>query len=259
MENKEFENYTPEALDKEYEAAQDLAQEMQEDVEKAVGTFEASAAEAVEAVEEAVEAAPEAVEAAAEAVQEAIPDGPVNLTEQWQKEHYGESGRKPKADEAAAAAAAAAAAVTPEPAFEQPKYQQQFEQPQYQQDYVQQQYQQPNYQQDFAGYDPYGMQPFGNDKTMGIIGYITLIGFLIALFAGGSNGRRSPYLNFHLNQSLIIIVANFIAGIISGISATIGGVLSLVIFIFWIMAIVGAAKGQTKPLPGTENIKLIKY
>lgn len=276
MDNKEFETITPETLQQEYDAAQDAAAELQEDVEKAVGTFEAKAEEVAEAVPEAVEAVQETVtpafeaaaetvaspfEAAAETVDKAIPDGPVNLTEQWQKEHYGEAGRKMKADEAAAAAAAAAAGAAP--AFEQPQYEQKFEQPQYQQDFSQQ-YQQPNYQQpqfdqqNYAGYDPYGMQPFGNDKAMGIIAYITLIGFLIALFGGANNGRRSPYLNFHLNQSLILLLANVIVGIISGISVAIGGLLSLVVFVFWIMAIVGAAKGQTKPLPLIENIKLIK-
>ena len=136
--------------------------------------------------------------------------------------------------------------------------QQQFEQPQYQQDYAQQQYQQPDYQQNYGGYDPYGMQPYGNDKTMGVVSYITLIGFLIALFSGANNGRRTPYLNFHLNQSLILILANIVAGIVSSFSSTIGGLLSLAAFVFWIMGIVGAAKGQTKSLPLIENIKLIK-
>lgn len=135
--------------------------------------------------------------------------------------------------------------------FEEPTYgaqAQQFEQPQYQQ---------PDYQQPY-GYDPYGMQPYGNDKMMGVIAYITLIGFLVALFAGANNGRRTPYLNFHLNQSLIIIIANFITGIITAISATVGNILSLVIFVFWVMAIVGAFKGETKSLPFIEGIKLIK-
>ena len=138
--------------------------------------------------------------------------------------------------------------------FEEPKYGAQFEQP----DYAQTNYQQPDYQQNYGGYDPYGMQPYGNDKTMGVVSYITLIGFLIALFAGANNGRRTQYLNFHLNQSLIIIIANFISGVIAGISSTLGGLLSLVVFVFWIMGIVGAAKGQTKSLPFIENIKLIK-
>ena len=30
------------------------------------------------------------------------------------------------------------------------------------------------------------------------------------------------------------------------------------IFVFWVMALVGAVKGQTKSLPFIENIKLIK-
>jgi len=133
-----------------------------------------------------------------------------------------------------------------------------FENREYQQDFSQQQYQQPDYQQNYGGYDPYGMQPYGNDKTMGVVAYITLIGFLVALFGGSNTGRRSPYLNFHLNQSLIIILANLIAGIVGSFSSAVGGALSLVVFVFWIMGIVGAAKGQTKSLPLIENIKLIK-
>ena len=126
------------------------------------------------------------------------------------------------------------------------------------QDYVQMNYQEPQYQQNYTGYDPYGMQPYGNDKAMGIVSYITLIGFLVALFAGANNGRRTQYLNFHLNQSLILIIANVISGIIANFSSALGGLLSLAVFVFWIMAFIGAVKGETKSLPFIENIKLIK-
>ncbi|MBR3053263.1 MAG: hypothetical protein IKG59_03955, partial [Firmicutes bacterium] len=168
-------------------------------------------------------------------------------TEQWQKEHYGEAGRKAKAEEAAAAAAAAAAA---EPVFEQPKY----EQPPYEPPV------QSPYQQGYAGpeYGAYGAQPYGNDKAMGIIAYFTIIGFLIALFAGANNGRRSPYLNFHLNQALVLMICNVITGVITGISATIGGLLSIALFVLWVIALVGAAKGEMKPVPVVGGFKLIR-
>ena len=64
-------------------------------------------------------------------------------------------------------------AQTEQSPFEDQKYTApQYEQPAYQ-DYAQTNYQEPQYQQSYNNYDPYGMQPYGNDRAMGIVSYIT--------------------------------------------------------------------------------------
>ena len=69
-----------------------------------------------------------------------------------------------------------------------------------------------------------------NKKTTGIISYLTLIGWLIAYCAGDKEGAK-----FHLNQSLVLIIANVVVGVINYIP-TIGGivgtVLSIVLLVF---------------------------
>ena len=83
-----------------------------------------------------------------------------------------------------------------------------------------------------------------NKKTTGIISYLTLIGWLIAYCAGDKEGAK-----FHLNQSLVLIIANVVVGVINYIP-TIGGivgtVLSIVLLVFWIMGFVYACEDKEK-------------
>jgi len=54
------------------------------------------------------------------------------------------------------------------------------------------------------------------------------------------------------------MICNVNTGVITGISATIGGLLSLALFILWVIALVGAAKGEMKPVPVVGGFKLIR-
>lgn len=102
-----------------------------------------------------------------------------------------------------------------------------------------------------------------SSKATGIVSYITLIGWLIAFFAGDKEGAK-----FHLNQSLVLWVCNFVFGVISGIAAylgTIGAIIAvivaiceIVLFVFWIMGLVRACKEEEKPLPIIGGIKILK-
>lgn len=95
-----------------------------------------------------------------------------------------------------------------------------------------------------------------NKKTTGIVAYITWIGWIIAFFAGDKEGAK-----FHLNQALVISLAGIVCSIIARITivgAIIGGIASIVVFIFWIMGLVAACKEEEKEVPLLGKIKLLK-
>lgn len=95
-----------------------------------------------------------------------------------------------------------------------------------------------------------------NKKATGIVSYITLIGWLIAFFAGDREGAK-----FHLNQALVLILSNIVVSIVAFIPF-VGGILStilsIVLFIFWIMGLVAACEEKEKPLPLIGSIQILK-
>lgn len=102
-----------------------------------------------------------------------------------------------------------------------------------------------------------------NKKTTGIVAYIFWIGWIVAYCAGDKEGAK-----FHLNQSLVLWLANIalsiisvIAGYIPVVGAIISilvGICSIVLFVFWIMGLIAACKEEEKPLPLIGGIKILK-
>ena len=100
-----------------------------------------------------------------------------------------------------------------------------------------------------------------NKKITGIVSYITIIGWIIAFLAGDKEGAK-----FHLNQSLVInlasLINNLILSSILGMIPVIGGILSLVIsvaiFVFWVLGLVAAIKEEEKEVPYIGKIKILK-
>ncbi len=94
-------------------------------------------------------------------------------------------------------------------------------------------------------------------KTTGIISYLTIIGWVIALVAG----EKSDYVTFHINQSLVLMLGAVIASalnvvpFVGGILASLGG---LFIFVLWILAFIGACQGEQKEAPLIGSIKIMK-
>lgn len=84
-----------------------------------------------------------------------------------------------------------------------------------------------------------------------IIGYITWIGFFIALIMNNGN-KRNEFVQFHLNQALVLNLFALLAPI-----PVIGWLIGIVVFIFWIMGIVYAASGEKKAVPLFGGIHLI--
>ena len=88
-----------------------------------------------------------------------------------------------------------------------------------------------------------------NGKTVAIIAYITLIGWIVALVM--NNGNKTPLGTYHVRQALGIMCIGVILAIISGFLALgmISWIINLVILILWILGLVSAVQGEMKPVP----------
>ena len=96
-------------------------------------------------------------------------------------------------------------------------------------------------------------------KGTDIVSYITIVGWVIALLCGTREESK-----FHLNQSLVLILANIIWGVIGKVLAFIPivGWLAipigyLIIFVLWVMGLVYALQGQEKPVPFIGGLKIL--
>ena len=122
---------------------------------------------------------------------------------------------------------------------------------------------QPNQQQNAGyGYDNnqnQGYQPdySGASRAAAIVGYITWIGFIVAMVIGD---RNDPHTRFHTNQALVLKLAEIIFGIIM-IIPVIGWIIGIIgyilVIIGWLIGIISAASGTMKPAPVFGKINLI--
>jgi uncharacterized membrane protein len=87
-------------------------------------------------------------------------------------------------------------------------------------------------------------------KTMAIVTYLGLIGFIVAL---ATDGKKNEFTRFHMNQALPLVLAVFVSWI-----PFIGWLVALGVLVLWIMGIIAAANGEMKRLPIVGNIELIK-
>lgn len=99
--------------------------------------------------------------------------------------------------------------------------------------------------------------PVAEDRTVAILSYITIIGFIVAIVI--HNGKKTTLGAFHLRQVLGFIVTGFALIIPAMIIAVIPFVnllmiviwplIGLTFFVFFIMGLIAAASGQLKPVP----------
>ncbi len=104
--------------------------------------------------------------------------------------------------------------------------------------------------------------PAGEDKTVAILSYCTLIGFIIGLIMHSS--KKTQLGTFHLQQALGLIIGSIIAyipiiivTIILAFIPGIGGLLARLIGLAYFIGVIGlvvigiitANKGEMKPLP----------
>lgn len=91
-------------------------------------------------------------------------------------------------------------------------------------------------------------------KTLAIISYITIIGWLIAFFQY-KDKERDPFVTYHLKQSLGIAIISFILGAAINIIVRIVPSLSVVVYAnivilaLWVLGIINAMNGRRKPVP----------
>lgn len=90
----------------------------------------------------------------------------------------------------------------------------------------------------------------GNDgKTIGIIAYLTIIGFVIAIIM--NNTQRNEYASFHIRQMLGLILLSITLSVLSLMIdlGIVGTVLSFFVLILWVLGFVGAVQGEMKLVP----------
>ncbi len=100
-----------------------------------------------------------------------------------------------------------------------------------------------------------------NGKTAAIVSYITIIRWLIAYF-GMHKDKRTDFASYHLRQTLLFAIVSILLGwglgFILGILIVITGITSLAyiativqigLFVVWLIGLLGAIKGEKKPIP----------
>ena len=94
-------------------------------------------------------------------------------------------------------------------------------------------------------------QDSGTDpKIIGIISYITLIGWLAALIMNNTN--RSSLGSFHIRQALgiyLLAVGSSVVMIIPILGWIAGMVGYVLVFLFWLIGLMAAIKGEEKAVP----------
>ena len=94
------------------------------------------------------------------------------------------------------------------------------------------------------------------NKLMAAISYIWIL-FIVPLVAA----KDDAFARYHANQGLLLFLASIVLGII-GVIPVIGTIIALVggiaTFVFMILGIINALKGEMKPLPLIGGIEIIK-
>lgn len=96
------------------------------------------------------------------------------------------------------------------------------------------------------------------NKVWAAISYLGLIGIIIALVC---EAKDSPFVKFHLNQSIGLLIASIVAfavGLIPILGWIAAPLIWLVVLIFMVMGIINAAQGELKRLPIIGNFDLVK-
>src|SRR5690606_9057723 len=93
-----------------------------------------------------------------------------------------------------------------------------------------------------------------NSKTIAIVSYITIIGWLIAFFQYKDN--KTPLAKYHLEQALGVFIFSILWSIAMRVLfslipalTTLGSLLSLVPLVLIIIGIINAANEALKPVP----------
>ena len=106
---------------------------------------------------------------------------------------------------------------------------------------------------------PMDEKDIADNKVMAVLSYFGLL-VLIPILAA----KNSPYARYHANQGLILLIASFVAQIVSNIllmiplvGVLLSGILGLVSLAYLIIGVVNACTGKAKELPYIGKFKLL--
>lgn len=88
------------------------------------------------------------------------------------------------------------------------------------------------------------------DKTVAVLSYITIIGFIAAIFMHQNN--KTELGAFHLRQVLGMVLtaaAGSVCGVVPVLGWIVWFLVVVVLFVFWIMGLLSAVKGEMRPVP----------
>lgn len=104
---------------------------------------------------------------------------------------------------------------------------------------------------------PPAAAPAGEDSTVAILSYITIIGLIIAIVMHSS--KKTALGAYHLRQSLGLFITALVIWIpcmiislipvINLVMVLVGPAVCIALFVFWVMGLMAAINGQKKPLP----------
>jgi uncharacterized membrane protein len=89
----------------------------------------------------------------------------------------------------------------------------------------------------------YNSQPSGNAKTVAMLSYFTIVGWIIALIL--HNSDRSELGAFHLRQGIGLILCFIIISFIPFLRLF----LYIGVLILWVLGLITAVNGEQKPIP----------
>ncbi len=92
-------------------------------------------------------------------------------------------------------------------------------------------------------------QIINEGKTNAVISYLTIIGTLIAFVL--NNSKKNPFASFHIRQNVGLNVLYFLNQYIiyKHVSWIAGAVIGTVIFVLWIIGLLGVLKNEKKLVP----------
>jgi len=90
---------------------------------------------------------------------------------------------------------------------------------------------------------PISNDSYGTDKIVAILGYITLLGWLVAIVL--HDKHKSSFTTFHLRQSLGLIIT----GALLALVPLIGWLMNIAVFLVWLYAIYHAIQGRQEKVP----------
>jgi len=96
------------------------------------------------------------------------------------------------------------------------------------------------------------------NKVNAILSYI---GILIIVPLVSEDAKKSPFAKFHMNQGLVLLIASvaisfvWVIPVLGWLVGFFGGI---ALFVFWLMALIGALQGKMNKVPLLGDIELIK-